>query len=223
MPSRRARPRDESPAEPRPVARKQERSRAGILTAARALVLEKGPDALSLREIAARAGYSPASLYEYFDGRDAILAALAQEIGARLHARLATVPESLPPVRRLVRLGLAYLAFGRESPADYQLLFGVLRSRRRSPSQPVDPRSPFALVRAAAAAGIAAGALRHGADLGADEIAYGLWAIVHGMLALQAGHLAGYEADFDAVDRQILEAFVAGLARGAAQRPEPPD
>lgn len=202
-----------SPPTDRPVARRQERSRSGILAAARALVLEKGPDDLSLREIAAHAGYSPSSLYEYFDGRDAILSALAQEIGARLSARLATVPDSLPPARRLVRLGLAYLGFGRESPADYQLLFGVLRSRRRSSSEPADPRAPFEIVRAAAAAGIASGALRSTETMGAEEMAYGLWALVHGMLALQSGHLAGYQADFEAVDRQVLEAFVAGLAR----------
>lgn len=198
------------------VVRKQERSRAGILSAARALLLEKGPDGVSLREVAARAGYSPASLYEYFEGRDAILGALAQEIGARLHARMATVPESLAPPRRLVRLGLAYLSFGRENPQDYQLLFGALRSGRRGPGQAPDPRSPFAFVRGAVAAGIESGDFDPGPDLGADEMAYGLWALVHGMLALQSHHLAGYEADFEAVDRQVIERFVAGL--GGPQR-----
>lgn len=197
-----------------PVARRQERSRAGILAAARALVLERGPDGVSLREVAARAGYSPASLYEYFDGREAILGALAQEIGARLFARMATVPDSLPAPRRLVRLGVAYLAFGRENPQDYQLLFGALRSQRRAPAEAPSPRSPFALVRGAVAAGLASGELRASADVGADEMAYGLWALAHGMLALQSNHLAGYEADFELVDRQVMERFVSGLEAG---------
>lgn len=191
--------------------RRKERSRAGILAAARALVLEKGADAVSLREVAAQAGYSPASLYEHFEGRDDILGALAAEIGERLSARLATVPESLPPPRRLLRIGLAYLAFGRECPQDYGLLFGVLRSRRRSTVEAPSPRSPFALVLSAVRAGIGSGDFVARPGFGAEEMAYGLWALVHGMLSLQTGHLSGFEADFELVDRHALEVFVAGL------------
>lgn len=194
--------------------RKQERSRAGILAAARALLLEKGPDELSLREVAARAGYSPASLYEYFDGREAILAAVAQEIATRLHTRLASVPEALPPDRRLVRLGQVYLAFGRENPNDYRLLFGMLRSGRSSHQAPMQSGSPFTVVYKTVVDGVSQGIFHTTAELGAHELSYGLWALVHGMITLQTTHLSNYQADFEWVDRELLEAFVRGFSRG---------
>jgi AcrR family transcriptional regulator len=46
--------------------RRRERNRAAILEGARQLIIERGPENLSLREVAARAEYSPAGLYRYF-------------------------------------------------------------------------------------------------------------------------------------------------------------
>jgi AcrR family transcriptional regulator len=196
---------------PGPRQRRQHRSRANILAAARELVLEKGGDAVSLREVAARAGYSPASLYEYFESKDELLAELASGVLARLSARMAAVPTSLSPARRLVRLGEAYLAFARENPSDYLLLFSRLRSARRASGDVVPASSPYASVLAAAQAGIAAGRF---AGL-AEDIAYGLWAMVHGMASLQLTHLEGFHADFEAADRAALESYTRGLeARG---------
>ncbi len=192
-----------------PKARKRQRSRANILAAARELVLEKGPDVVSLREVAARAGFSPAGLYEYFGSKDELVESLTAEVSGRLRARLAAVPASLAPPRRLVRLGEAYLAFARENPSDYLLLFSHLRSGRRAPGEALPEDSPFAVVRSAVQAGLASGQIAPGGS--ADDIAYGLWALVHGAAMLQLTHLKGFEADFEAADRSALEAFVAGL------------
>lgn len=53
---------------------------------ARELVLEKGADALSLREVGARAGYSPASLYEYFDSKESLVGSLLPRPGRKPNA-----------------------------------------------------------------------------------------------------------------------------------------
>jgi AcrR family transcriptional regulator len=50
-----------------------------VKDAARAQLREVGAEALSLRAIARDVGMSPAGLYRYFDGRDAILTALIEE------------------------------------------------------------------------------------------------------------------------------------------------
>ena len=50
-----------------------------VKDAARAQLQEVGAEALSLRAIARDVGMSPAGLYRYFDGRDAILTALIEE------------------------------------------------------------------------------------------------------------------------------------------------
>lgn len=190
--------------------RKRQRSRAGILAAARELVLEQGADAVSLREVAARAGYSPASLYEYFGSKEEIVRALASEVATRLLARLAAVPASLAAPRRLARLGESYIAFARENPQDYLLLFSHLRSGRRAHEDALPPASPYGLVRAAAAAGLAEGSFA--ARRSADDIAYGVWAYAHGAAMLQLTHLAGFQADFEAADRGSLDALIAGFA-----------
>ena len=54
-------------------------------------------------------------------------------------------------------------------------------------------------------------ALPAGSDL--EEMAYSLWALAHGMAMLQQTHLRHFQADFSAVDRRVLEAFVQGWAQ----------
>ncbi|MFL5436005.1 MAG: TetR/AcrR family transcriptional regulator, partial [Myxococcales bacterium] len=110
-----------------------ESPRERILEAARTLLLAKGHRRLSLREVARRAGYSPASLYEHFDGKDAIVGALAAEAGSALYAALAKAAAGQrEPKDRLVRIGRAYVRFARQHPQDFLLLFSHLPSSRRS-------------------------------------------------------------------------------------------
>jgi AcrR family transcriptional regulator len=54
-------------------------NRASILQAARRVAAREGARNLSLRGVAAEAGYAPAALYGYFAGKDDLLLALAAE------------------------------------------------------------------------------------------------------------------------------------------------
>jgi len=54
-------------------------TRAAILNAARRVAARDGARDLSLRAVAAEAGYAPAALYGYFASKDALLLALAAE------------------------------------------------------------------------------------------------------------------------------------------------
>ena len=60
-------------------AREHSATRAAILDAARRVASRDGARDLSLRAVAAEAGFAPAALYGYFDGKDALLLALAAE------------------------------------------------------------------------------------------------------------------------------------------------
>lgn len=69
-----------------PLARRVERrtrqraaNRGAILEAARRVASREGAGALSLRAVAAEAGYAPASVYEYFRNRAELVLALAAE------------------------------------------------------------------------------------------------------------------------------------------------
>lgn len=194
-----------------PRDRQRHRSRAHILAAARELILEKGAAALSLREVAARAGYSPASLYEYFDSKDDLVATLTAEAEARLNARMRAIPAALPPARRLLRLGEAYIGFARENPEDFALFFGRTASKRQAVSEPVAAGTAYAVLRDAVAAGLEDGTLDPGDARDPEEITYGLWALAHGLATLQLTHLQGFHADFEALDRRVLETYLAGL------------
>jgi AcrR family transcriptional regulator len=64
--------------------REHESARADILDAARRLASREGAHGLSLRGVAAEAGYAPAALYGYFASRDDLILALAAEDLAQL-------------------------------------------------------------------------------------------------------------------------------------------
>ena len=60
-------------------AREHIATRAAILEAARRVAAREGARELSLRGVAAEAGFAPAALYSYFTGKDELLLALAAE------------------------------------------------------------------------------------------------------------------------------------------------
>ena len=60
-------------------AREHSATRAAILEAARRVAAREGARDLSLRGVAAEAGFAPAALYGYFAGKDELLLALAAE------------------------------------------------------------------------------------------------------------------------------------------------
>jgi len=64
---------------------------AALLGAAASCIVEKGYDAVTLTEIAARAGASIGSLYQFFPTRDALVHALLTDYTEALYARLATL------------------------------------------------------------------------------------------------------------------------------------
>jgi AcrR family transcriptional regulator len=193
-----------------PRQRRRARTRQEILDVALELVVERGIDGLSLREIARRVDYSPAGLYEYFDGKDAIVDALASEGYRRLESRLVSVPVDLDPVERLVELGMAYVAFAHDHPEYFQLIFARMPSQRQSLDEPVG-ESPYGILMAAAQTAIEAGVLDVSVDCDAEQIAYNLWSMVHGMAMLQSAHLCDFEADFETADRNAVRAYLHGL------------
>ena len=195
-------------------------TRAEILAAARELLLEVGPDGLSLRQVARRADFSPAALYTYFPNKDALIASLFGESFERLDAYLRRVPSELSPDRRVVELGLAYMEFARENPMD-------LRCMMLSTSLDLPPSSGKALGLGAARLigetlrqGVQEGVFRRDGLCSAPEMAFGLWALVHGMVSVAGIDLSEVAAEVSADPRRVLETYVtllmAPVSAGAA-------
>ena len=66
------------------------------------LIKERGSSAITVNEIAARAGMSPASLYRYFDSKEALIAAVAEHwFAPKVAIMEAVVSSDLPPRRKM--------------------------------------------------------------------------------------------------------------------------
>ena len=191
--------------------RRHRDTRREILQAARELLREVGLDDLTLRKVAERADFSPASLYTYFASREEILVALREESLELLYKYAQRIPRGLPPDRRVVELGMAYIEFGCENPIDLQCILGV--SDRRFARHDDDSiglevaRYIGNAFREGASAGIFAATDR----LTPAEMAYGLWAMVQGLVSVGSVDLDVVAGDVSAAPRRVLEAYVAGL------------
>lgn len=97
--------------------------RAAILEAALGEFSERGFNAASLEDVAARAGISKALIYEHFSSkRDLQLALLDTYVHGLMERVVAAIAESGPREERL-RAGIeAFLAFAEENPSALRLL-----------------------------------------------------------------------------------------------------
>jgi len=180
--------------------------------AARELMLEVGPEAISLRQVARRADFSPASLYTYFASRDELIESLFAESFERLDAYLRRVPTDLPVGRRVVELGMAYMDFGRDNPMDLRCILaatsqeGLLSSTGKALGL-----GAARLIGETCREGMKQRLLATDRLLTAPELAYGLWALVHGMVSISGIDLTEVSDEVSADPRRVLEAFVSLL------------
>jgi AcrR family transcriptional regulator len=201
--------------------RRFRQTRDQILRAARDVMLETGAARLSLREVARRADFSPAALYKYFASRDEIIAELTAESFRRLQTSLLQVPSALPADERLVQLGLAYMRFAEENPADLRC---ILTMAATEPPAEADPP----LVMGVELARLLGETLRQGitdglfrplpqADL--TRTAFACWSLVHGMAALAGIRLDPVSDQLRSDPEGVLRDFVASLRGTATGRP----
>jgi AcrR family transcriptional regulator len=99
-------------------------SRTEILKASLDLLEEGGVEALSMREVARRAGLSHQAPYHHFGDREAILAELARDGFEKLKdyfLRSTKKPEDYK--HRIERMGRTYVQFALDHPEQFRLMF----------------------------------------------------------------------------------------------------
>ncbi|MFN8456881.1 MAG: TetR/AcrR family transcriptional regulator [Anaerolineae bacterium] len=194
-----------------PRQRRHNKTKESILQAARELIAEKGIDGLSLRALAHRIDYSPSGLYEYFHSKDELVTAVCAEGMERLNDYLTSVPADLPPTERLFKMGLAYLDFARQNPEHFRLIFTDIVAPATAFDEPPIEGDPYQTLLQAVQDAIETGAINLQPGYHLHEIAYTLWALVHGMAMLEQTHLRYVQTDFDTIHRHALEIFAAGF------------
>lgn len=110
------------------------RTRQQILEVAADILEREGAQALSTRSVAAAAGIRAASLYQHFDDKDDLLAALAIHAFEIYLADKRSLPRTEDPVDDMRRGWDAHIDFGLRHPALYLLMHCTPSPGRRPPA-----------------------------------------------------------------------------------------
>ena len=199
--------------------------RAAILAAAGREFDEHGYENFSLRRVAERIGYSPTTIYLYFENKDALLLETVRSGFALFDRAIQSAARaSDEPLRQLDALGRAYLEFGIANPTLYRLMFMQpsdfhLMPRLLGSGTPADELDGATenvyrvnaqeLLVEAVERGIARGDLRAGE---ARLLADALWAGVHGLVSLAASPLMEPQHARQ-VAAPLLQTMIDGLKR----------
>ncbi len=102
-------------------------TRTAIVEAAAALLQAEGPDAVTTRGVAQRAGVQPPAIYRYFGDKDGLLEAVAEHVmNAYVAAKAAVVEaaaeEGVDPLVDLEAGWRSQIEFGLANPAIFRLL-----------------------------------------------------------------------------------------------------
>jgi AcrR family transcriptional regulator len=159
--------------------------RRALLDALAEALREHPPEALSLRDLARRAGVAHSAAAPHFGDKRGLLTAFAAEGEARLaqamRDALAALPEGAGPEARLAATGRGYIAFARANPAHFRLMFRTDLIDRTDPAWSGAVAGSFALLSDAMAA-LAPGM---GARTRRARLALA-WAGVHGFCTLRS-------------------------------------
>ena len=163
------------------IRRSQQRDelRSIILNAAQEMFIGEGFEAFSMRRLAERVGYSPASIYMHFENKEALFQTLVEKSFQGLVQAQAAAGGSgdLGPLDSLTRGLHTYVRFGLDHPNEYRLAF--LMPSGVSPAQAAS--TAFESLRRRVDVCIQGGLFRlKNAELAAQA----LWAAVHGVTAL---------------------------------------
>ncbi len=165
--------------------------RGKILDAARELFIERGFEAVSMRQIARKIDYTAAALYTHFEDKDALFREICDADFSALQQSFAKLAKVRDPIERLRELGRIYVEFAMTHPSSYRLMFLTTKPEKAVLNSQIDRGNPdqdaYAFLRATVAEALAAGRFRpdlHDADL----IAQVVWSAAHGLVALHMTH-----------------------------------
>ena len=163
--------------------RDKEEMRGHILSTAMKLFVEEGFQNISIRRIADKIEYSPATIYLYFKDKDDILYALHTEGFDELYKRQLTVVSIQDPQERLIKHGEIYIRFAMEKPEYYNLMLierGPEKKFSENEGWTVGRRA-YDIFREDVQRAIESGVLPRG---DADIAAFALWSQAHGIVSL---------------------------------------
>lgn len=161
--------------------REKEHMRRLILDTAMKLFIEEGYENVSIRRIAEKIEYSPATIYLYYKDKDEILYRLHEDGFTELIKRQKTTLSIKQPLERLHRLCEIYISFALKNREYYNLMFIMKAPMRKLNKEWPCGYDSYKILRQTVEECIQAGKLP-AANLDAATIA--MWSFVHGFASL---------------------------------------
>lgn len=189
-----------------------------IMTAAEKLFGQKGYDAVSIADIARKAGTSKSLIYHHFKDKDELYEQIVTKgIEKIIESISQVISASLPPEQKLRELIHTYLRCVIKNEALY-------RSLVRETANFASPSSKLVLshslklieeIKKIIKEGIRAGVFKR---IDADVAALTLFGMMNSFVVLKAARLSGIKTsrkrlDFDKAAANITEIFLEGLSR----------
>jgi AcrR family transcriptional regulator len=200
--------------------------REALIEATLRLIEESGPERVTVREAASRAGVSSGAPFRHFPTRTALLTAVAEESMARLRWEIATALDQAAddePLARFYALGTTYLRWASRNPAHFRVISDrSLVDVEGSESLRRDNAEIRELMDRLLAEAQRGGLLRAVDGTLAPVAAR---ALIYGLARMYVdGHLSQWGGEPEAVERQMeatLHLFAEGL-RATARAEAPP-
>lgn len=201
----------------------RKRIRTAILDAARELFIERGVEAVTMREIARRVDYSPTAIYLHFKDKESLIRELCDTDFLELADTLQEIGRISDPLERLYQLGLGYVRFAVEHPNHYRLMFmtpQILKNQEGSAIEAGNPeQDAYAFLRATVEEVYFSGCFR--AELDDQElIAQTLWAGLHGVCSLEITKKNDHSLNWRAFESRIemmQQSLMHGLLKNNVQ------
>jgi AcrR family transcriptional regulator len=196
--------------------------RAALLEAALAVLSEIGPQGLSIREVARRAGVSHAAPYRHFADRDELILAVVEQgfelMQQTMQAEKAAAPND--PLNQFAASGLAYVSFALAHPAHYRVMFsGDLLSSTGDLSLQHTSREALQEMVANIAQCQRLGVVRTG---NAVTQALTILSTIHGFVSLVNDNRIGHLVDKPYSLASIRDAVLTSIFEGLAPSPTRP-
>lgn len=181
-----------------------------LLTAARRLLAEHGPEALTVRRIAGEAGMSTMNVYSRFGGKDGVIDELYADGYRRLIDAIDAVPHSGDIATELLEVATTYRTFAIDNPTYYGIMFRSAIPGFSPSQESVDM----------ALGGLAhlVGRVQRGQESGqinttfeAQSVAAWLWACCHGMVSFELDGQAGEFVSWADIYLRGMRTALAGL------------
>jgi AcrR family transcriptional regulator len=182
-----------------------------LCEAAERLFAERGPDAVTMRQLASDLGVSPMTPYRYFEDKEDILAAVRANGFNRFAEALETARESATGARaRGSAVGEAYVQFALDHPHSYKLMFDF--------NQPHVEKYPDLVAAGERAQATMTGYIKDAMAEGLmagdpQQIGLVFWAAIHGAVILDLSGMLPPQSSL-----QLYRSMEAVLMRGV--RPE---